>query len=135
MSARVEQAGGIPVRRDDDGWSVLLVRSRKDPSVWVFPKGHIEPGETAIDTALRETFEEAGIDGDLIGPVGDPQEFHSGREPVRVRYFLIRTRFESESPERRTKAWFRLDEAGAELPFESAHRLLRDVREVLASLG
>jgi diadenosine hexaphosphate hydrolase (ATP-forming) len=28
---------------------------------WVFPKGHIEPGESAETTALRELAEEAGI--------------------------------------------------------------------------
>lgn len=123
------------MRRDGDRWQVLLVRSRKDPSVWIFPKGHIEPGESAIDTALRETREEAGVDGDLIGPVGEPQEFQSGREPVRVRYFLIRTTVEGESPERRKKAWYTLEEAAVQLPFEGARRLLLQARELLASLG
>jgi 8-oxo-dGTP pyrophosphatase MutT (NUDIX family) len=132
---RIEQAGGIAVRRDEGSWQVLLVRSRKDPSVWIFPKGHIEPGESAIDTALRETREEAGVDGDLIGPVGEPQEFQSGREPVRVTYFLIRTTSEVDSPERRLKAWYRFEEAAAQLPFEGARRLLQDARAILASLG
>jgi 8-oxo-dGTP pyrophosphatase MutT (NUDIX family) len=132
---RVEQAGGIAVRRNGSHWQVLLVRSRKDPSVWIFPKGHIEPGESAIDTALRETWEEAGVAGDPIGPVGEPLEFLSGREPVRVTYFLIRTTSEAESPERRKKAWYRLDEAAAELQFESARRLLDDARELLTSLS
>jgi diadenosine hexaphosphate hydrolase (ATP-forming) len=131
---RIEQAGGIAVRRQDNQWSVLLVRSKKDPSVWIFPKGHIEPGESAIDAARRETLEEAGVDGDLIGPVGEPQEFQSGREPVRVRYFLIRATAESDSPEGRPKAWYRLDEAAAQLPFEGARRLLEETRRILASL-
>jgi 8-oxo-dGTP pyrophosphatase MutT (NUDIX family) len=132
---RVEQAGGLAVRKNGGRWQVLLVRSKKDPSIWIFPKGHIEPGETAIDTALRETWEEAGVDGDLIGPVGEPLEFQSGQEAVRVRYFLIRTTSEAESPERRKKAWYALDEAAAELEFESARQLLQDARELLASLG
>jgi 8-oxo-dGTP pyrophosphatase MutT (NUDIX family) len=131
---RVEQAGGIAVRSDGDGWWVLLVRSKKDPSLWIFPKGHIEPGESAPETALRETSEEAGVEGELIGPVGDPLEFQSGRDPVRVSYFLIRATAEGESPELRRKAWYRLDEVGDYLPFENTHQLLRDVKEVLASL-
>jgi 8-oxo-dGTP pyrophosphatase MutT (NUDIX family) len=131
---RVEQAGGIAVRRDGDEWWVLLVRSKKDPALWIFPKGHIEPGESPPETALRETAEEAGVDGELIGPVGDPLEFLSGREPVRVSYFLIRATAEGESPERRKKAWYRVDEADAHLPFENTRQLLRDVKEVLASL-
>ncbi len=132
---RVEQAGGIAVRRQGNQWVVLLVRSKKDPSVWIFPKGHIEPGESAIDAALRETLEEAGVEGDLIGPVGGPQEFQSGREPVRVRYFLIRATTESDSPEGRRKAWYQLDEAAVQLPFEGARQLLDEARELLTSLA
>jgi 8-oxo-dGTP pyrophosphatase MutT (NUDIX family) len=131
----VEQAGGLAVRKHDGGWQVLLVRSKKNPGVWVFPKGHIEAGESAIDAALRETREEAGVDGDLIGPVGEPQEFKSGTAQVRVRYFLILTKFEGESPERRKKAWYRLDEAAAQLPFEGARILLEEAHDLLASLG
>src|SRR5579859_7135417 len=41
---RVEQAGGIAVRREAGRWTVLLVRARRDPTLWIFPKGHIEPG-------------------------------------------------------------------------------------------
>lgn len=29
---------------------------------WSFPKGHVEPGETEVETALREVKEETGLD-------------------------------------------------------------------------
>jgi 8-oxo-dGTP pyrophosphatase MutT (NUDIX family) len=38
----------------------LLVLSRKN-GTWCFPKGHIEDGESEIDAAKREIFEETGI--------------------------------------------------------------------------
>ncbi|PYR00200.1 MAG: hypothetical protein DMF97_10035 [Acidobacteria bacterium] len=103
---RIEQAGGIVVRNDGDGLSVLLVRAKKDPALWIFPKGHIEPGETAEAAALRETQEETGVQGALVAPVGEPLEFQSGAELVRVQYFLIRPITESPSPEGREKRWF-----------------------------
>ena len=38
----------------------LLVFSRRNER-WGFPKGHIEKGETEIETASREIYEETGI--------------------------------------------------------------------------
>jgi ADP-ribose pyrophosphatase YjhB (NUDIX family) len=130
---RIEQAGGIAVRKSGERWSVLLVRAKKDPSVWIFPKGHIEPGESADAAALRETQEETGVEGDLLGPVGAPLEFQSGREPVRVQYFLILATAETESPEGRKKRWYPLERAAEQLTFDSARELLDQVRAALAS--
>lgn len=41
------------------GW--LLAHATRTPR-WDLPKGKIEPGETAIEAALRETEEEVGLD-------------------------------------------------------------------------
>lgn len=57
---REPTAGGIIFRRDKDGGvEILLVQDSKDR--WTIPKGHIEPGETAKQTARREIGEEAGL--------------------------------------------------------------------------
>jgi 8-oxo-dGTP pyrophosphatase MutT (NUDIX family) len=42
---------------------------------WLPPGGHIEPHELPDDAALREVREEAGIDIELIGDRGLPQDF------------------------------------------------------------
>lgn len=46
--------------RGDD---VLLVQRSKQPrlGMWSLPGGHIEPGERAVDAALRELTEETGL--------------------------------------------------------------------------
>jgi diadenosine hexaphosphate hydrolase (ATP-forming) len=121
----VPQAGGIVIRKDDDRLSVLLVRAKKDPGVWIFPKGHIEPGETAGETALRETREEAGVDGEIVGPIGAPLEFNNGRYDVSVQYFLIRPRSESAETDGREKQWFSIDDALDLLPWDDARQLLK----------
>ncbi len=51
-------AGFIIVRKDSDGWKVLGLRVYGKIDI---PKGHVEPGETDIDGALRECKEEAGV--------------------------------------------------------------------------
>lgn len=54
----------------DDGKLLIGLRG-KDPRrhVWSLPGGHIEPGETASDAALREIHEETGITAELHGLV------------------------------------------------------------------
>lgn len=127
----VEQGGGIVFRRDGAGTSILLVRAKRDPHDWIFPKGHIEPGETAVDTAVRETAEEAGVRGEAVGPVGAPQEFEYLGKRYRVRYFLIRYAGEIAENEGREKRWFSIDEAMAALQFAGARALLEIARQTI----
>jgi 8-oxo-dGTP pyrophosphatase MutT (NUDIX family) len=101
--------------------------------IFVFPKGHIERGESPAETALRETWEEAGVKGDLAGPVGAPLEFESGRETVSVQYFLMLARSESASPEGRDKQWLTIDGAIDALAFETARAKLREALGLLPS--
>lgn len=57
---REPTAGGIVFRRNKKGdVEILLIQDAKDR--WTIPKGHIEEGETAQETAIREIGEEAGI--------------------------------------------------------------------------
>lgn len=55
-------AGGVVVRITDGRPLFLLIRDSYRN--WGFPKGHLEPGETADAAALREVAEETGL-GDL----------------------------------------------------------------------
>jgi 8-oxo-dGTP pyrophosphatase MutT (NUDIX family) len=124
----VSQAGGIVFRGKLRDRSVLLVTAKREPETWIFPKGHIEPGESAAAAALREVHEEAGVLGELVGPAGAPLEFQSGRELVRVEYFLINASSESPATDGRAKVWLPFDEALARLSHENARELLRAAR-------
>ena len=121
----VAQAGGIAFRRTGDDVAILLVRAKNNPALWILPKGHVEPGESAADAAARETEEEAGITGDLVGPIGAPLEFDNGREYVSVQYFLIRATSDSASVEGRPKKWFSPEAAIQAVEFADTRRLLR----------
>jgi phosphatase NudJ len=47
----------------------LLVHERKHGQGWYLPAGRVEPGETFVEAAVRETREEAGIEVALDGIV------------------------------------------------------------------
>ncbi len=129
--AAVAQAGGIAFRGSGRGLTILLVTSKKQPGCWIFPKGHIEPGETDADAGVRETLEEAGVTGDLLGPVGAPLEYDWDGRCYRVQYFLIRATSESPATDGRTIAWVPFDEALARLSFDDTRRLLREARAAM----
>ena len=54
-------SGGVVVRKNpkDNKLEILLIQDAKDR--WTIPKGHIEEGETARQTAEREIKEETGL--------------------------------------------------------------------------
>jgi 8-oxo-(d)GTP phosphatase len=63
--SEVEAAGILIYRRicrtADERLEFLLLRNARH-GTWGFPKGRAEPGETALETARRETREETGLD-------------------------------------------------------------------------
>ena len=80
--------GIVLVRRTGSGWVTLLLRAYHN---WDFPKGLREPGEEALDTAVREVAEETGI-GDLHFDWGDRyRETGPYSRGKTARYYLART--------------------------------------------
>ena len=79
--ADVEVVVIVPMRRAPDGGRVLAL-----------PKGHVDPGETALQAAEREVREETGIDTELICELGEVRYWYrrSGRTvPKSVSFFLF----------------------------------------------
>lgn len=56
----------VLVRRDE---RVLVVRETQHGGGWYLPAGRVEPGESLMDAAVRETLEEAGVPITLEGVV------------------------------------------------------------------
>ena len=121
----IRQAGSIVVRTDGKEPQVLLVTAKRNRKNWIFPKGHIERGETPEEAALRETKEEAGVVGKLIGPAGVLEYGFLGAK-ARVEYFLVRFKREAGPPEDgRERTWCRLEEALERLNYKNTRKLLR----------
>lgn len=122
----VEQAGAIVVADRAGRPEILLVTAKRSPQHWVFPKGHVEPGETLEETALREAHEEAGVTATIVRRAGT-LEFELGRDTIRVHYFLARTADPGRAEPGRRIGWFPYEMALQALSFENSRALLRSI--------
>lgn len=68
-------AGGLVIAglggpRGEEVAALIGRTDRRGRLLWSFPKGHIEVGETAEQTAIREVAEETGIQGGVLAALG-----------------------------------------------------------------
>lgn len=57
-----KSAGGLVLKGLPSNPKILMIQVKNliGEIVWTFPKGHLEPGESALQAALREVEEETG---------------------------------------------------------------------------
>jgi 8-oxo-dGTP pyrophosphatase MutT (NUDIX family) len=133
----VKQIRGLPV--------VAAIRPGGKPEgVWALPKGNLDPGEKPDETAVREVFEETGVQGHLVEKLGDVKYTYTRRDGVRVfkivSFYLLRAgrgrigdieeRMRVEVAEAR---WLPLDEAPKLLAYGGEREMVRKARDRFAS--
>ena len=147
QAARLQQsAGGVLVRQRGDAIEVLIGHQRDwntgQPAVRL-PKGHVEPGETLEETALREVREETGRIA-ALGPLLDDNAYEFTNQQTgeriakQVRYYLLSDR--GPSPDARDDEMQRvellpLEEAAQALTFENERSVVRLAERALHSGG
>ncbi|MBA3328215.1 MAG: NUDIX domain-containing protein [Solirubrobacterales bacterium] len=124
-------AGGVVV--NDAGEVAVIVPTRRaaDGSrVLALPKGHPDGEETAVDAALREVREEAGIDAELVEKLGDVRYFYQrgGRRIVKVvAFFLLRYtggRVDDHDHEVEVARWMPAAQAARELTYSGEREMV-----------
>ena len=58
---------------------LAAIRPRGKTRVWALPKGRIDAGESAAETAVREVREETGVEGHLVEKLGDVRYVYTAR--------------------------------------------------------
>lgn len=95
LSARL-MAAGVPDESEPNMIStvavvsdgMLLMGQRNDNGKWTVPGGHAEPGESPLQTAMRELKEEAGLDAPSMEPIGQEViDSDKSRPPLHVTAF------------------------------------------------
>jgi len=59
----LRQYGVIPYRREADGKVAILLITSRETKRWVIPRGNPIPSLSPSESAAREAYEEAGIEG------------------------------------------------------------------------
>lgn len=121
--ANIEREAGAVVVRRNGAQRVLVITSKTNPAHWLFPKGHIEPGESAMKAAAREALEEAGVHVTPVVPVGTNRYTHDGRD-FEVEYFLCDYSGQERAMEDRRCEWLPPDEAAVRLSFRELRPIL-----------
>lgn len=123
-------AGGVVYRVRRGTPEFLLVTSRRGPHEWVYPKGHIETGETPEEAAVREVEEETGIHARIRCPLDDVALTVRGKR-LKIRYFLMIYLKARGAGEGRRIEWLAAPAALERLVFPQARATLRRAARIV----
>ncbi|GAA2367878.1 MULTISPECIES: NUDIX hydrolase [Gordonia] len=144
-TVRETSAGGLVLSDIDAPFGELSAAligriDRRGRMMWSLPKGHIETGETAEQTAIREVAEETGIEGTIVAPLGkiDYWFVSEGRRIHKtVHHYLLRFtggELSDADYEVSAVAWVPLSELPRRLTYSDERRLARMAESVIADL-
>jgi 8-oxo-dGTP pyrophosphatase MutT (NUDIX family) len=122
-----KQSGCVVYRKNVDKIEILLVQKVEGES-WGFPKGGIQKNMTEIDSAAKETFEEAGVQGKIGKLLGEYMYRKNGKEQI-VSLYPMKVEKELDNwPEMkiRQRKWVSVDEAKS-LTNKKLHRFYDDL--------
>lgn len=129
--------GIIPILRDAEGDRFLLIQHHSGH--WGFPKGHADPGETAIAAACREFEEETGITAyEVLGNISFSEQYRFNQRGQTVEktvtYFPAVVRSPEvvcQEQEIKDYAWVGYEDALTTITFDQARQLLTRVHTYL----
>jgi 8-oxo-dGTP pyrophosphatase MutT (NUDIX family) len=140
--SRVDEvsAGGlvVDVRGDVPRGALIGRTDRHGRLLWSLPKGHIEPGETAEQAAVREVAEETGIEGVIVATLGtiDFWFIADGRRIHKtVHHYLLRAvsgELSDADIEVTEVAWVPLPDISGQLAYPDERGLVHTAGRLLA---
>jgi len=131
--------GAVIYKQDKDKILFLIIKHAKGH--WAFPKGHCENGETEIQTAKRELFEETGIDNIYIRDENIMlEEYYSFNNPdtgiinKKVKYFIAKCMggdVKIDGKEIVDFRWCDIDNAVELITFGGAKKILNEANNII----
>ncbi len=134
-------AGAIILREVKGQLKIALAHHARAANSWTLPKGHVEDGESLQEAALREVYEETGLNDvqlvQYLGSILRSSRKSNGDVVQKTIHFYLAYAFsQSKTPtptdQRFVEAgWFSLKEAVKLLPYESDQEFLKEHLELL----
>ena len=129
--SRSTHGGAVVYKPTRKGPRYLLVEAAGTRNRWVFPKGHLEKGETAADTALREVAEEAGVRARPIRRLRRVEQKQEGKS-IAIAYFLMAYAGRAAPLDMRRIRWLSFDQAIEALDLAKNRRVLRSAHRLVS---
>lgn len=130
-----QRAGGIVFRSDNNRIDFLLVTSNSNLNRWIIPAGHVEAGETTMETALREVFEEAGVETIILSDLGVLEYvwYHSNQKTlIKTNLYLMKyVKTVAINPEGRQVGFFSFEQTKALSMWEESRKFLEKACELM----
>lgn len=129
------QSGVIPYRKKNKTVEVLIITSRNGKK-WIFPKGIIEPDLTSEESAAKEAYEEAGVEGKIYPQMVGAYTYSKWGEKCRVQLFLMKVKkILNKWPESsfRNRKWVTYEEAQELVQPAGLRKVLNNFPEFLNS--
>ncbi|SED90009.1 NUDIX domain-containing protein [Rhodococcus jostii] len=144
-TVRETSAGGLVVNglggpRENLCAALIGRTDRRGRLLWSLPKGHIEQGETAEQTAMREVEEETGIQGTVLASLGSIDYWFvtEGRRVHKtVHHYLLRClggELSDEDVEVTEVAWVPLAELGSRLAYADERKLAEIAGDLISKM-
>ncbi|KAJ1211185.1 hypothetical protein NDU88_006546 [Pleurodeles waltl] len=118
----------------------LLLQTSYGTHHWTPPKGHVDPGEDDLTTALRETKEEAGLDSSqfkLFESFKMELKYEVKNKPKTVIYWVAELKdYHTEiklSEEHQSFRWLKLQEACRLSQYPEMQKALTEAHQFLCS--
>ncbi len=131
-------AGGVVLRIGKSRGEVVLC-GRGQPRIWALPKGTPDPGETRVETALREVREEVGItEISLLDDFNIEERYSAELDGIsytkEVKYFIGICDNKSvitQEEEIQNYKWIKFEEASNYFSYESTMNTLYEANNFL----